>query len=378
MEKLAVTIVGGGIMGLSLAWALSREGHYIRVLEQGRLPNVLASSYDEHRLIRRTYGPSRGYMEMVGHAHRAWHAVWQDLGRRLYADTGTLVLSATEGGWARDSAEALTEAGIPFDELDRAALEDRFPTVRADRIAYAFHLQDGGVLLANRIVAALTDHLRRMGVAIDEQTQVTDIDPEAGTVVVENGVPVGADVVVVAVGAWLPKLMPGFAGRVTPSRQVVAYVDTPDDQAEMWAKHPMVLEIDDAIGFHLVPPVAHSRVKVGVHTFSMRGDPEEHRGVEDYEVQDLLHRMQRRLNTTDVRIDSGRACFYTVAEGERFIVEPAGARCWVMTGFSGHGFKFAPLLGLEMMRVLNGAGDAAAFSRWAAGQGGGWAPLAEI
>jgi len=168
--------------------------------------------------------------------------------------------------------------------------------------------------------------------------------------------------------------MPDYAARVTPSRQVVAYVDTPDEQAALWANHPMVLEIDDSIGFYLVPPVSHSRVKIGVHTFSMEGDPEEHRGTEDYELQDLLSRMQHRLNTSQLRIDSGRACLYTVAAEERFIVEPAGPRCWVMTGFSWHGFKFAPLLGQEMVRVLTGAGDAAAFSQWAAGRGGDWVP----
>ncbi len=373
MERMAVTIVGGGIMGLSLAWALSRDGHYVQVLEQGRLPNVLAASYDEHRLIRRAYGSQHGYMNMVSHAHAAWDSVWQDLGRRLYVETGTLVLSTSEAGWAQDTARAFDDTGINYEELDRAALESRYPTVRADRLAFAFHLQDGGVLLANRIIAALADHLRRNGVVIDEQTQVTGIDPERGRVELETGTPVGADVVVVAVGAWLPKLMPEFAGRVTPSRQVVAYVDTPDDQAETWARHPMVLEIDDAIGFYLVPPVAHSRVKIGVHTFSMEGDPEDHRGTEDYELQDLLHRMRHRLHTSQLRIDSGRAGLYTVAADERFIVEPAGPRCWVMTGFSGHGFKFGPLLGLEMVRVMTG-GDAAAFSRWAAGRGGDWAP----
>jgi len=374
MEKMAVAIVGGGIMGLSLAWALSRDGHYVRVLEQGRLPNVLAASYDEHRLIRRAYGSQRGYLDMVGHAHAAWDMLWRDLGRRLHAETGTLVLSSAAEGWALDTAASLADAGIPYEELDRAALEARFPTVQADRIAFALHLRDGGVLLANRIVATLVDHLRNEGVAIDEQMQVSEVDPDSGRIIVEDGPPVDADVVVVAVGAWLPKLMPDYAGRVTPSRQVVAYVDTPDDQAEMWARHPMVLEIDDAIGFYLVPPVSHSRVKIGVHTFSMEGDPEEHRGTEDYELQDMLSRMQHRLNTTGLKIDSGRACLYTVAENERFIVEPAGSRCWVMTGFSGHGFKFAPLLGLELMRVLSDDGDAAAFSRWAAGQGGDWVP----
>lgn len=376
MEKLAVTIVGGGIMGLSVAWALSRDGHYVRVLEQGRLPNVLAASYDDHRLIRRTYGALSGYTRMVEHAFAAWDTLWQDLGRRLYVETGTLVLSVSEEGWAADTAETLKDAGIAPQMLDRAALEARFPTVQSDRIAFSFHLPDGGVLLANRIIASLADHLTRNGVVIDEQARVKDIDPETGIVTPEDGPPVAADIVVVAVGAWLPRLMPAFAGRVTPSRQVVAYLDMPDEQAALWDGHPMVLEIDDAIGFYLVPPVAQSRMKIGVHTFSMEGDPEQHRGTEDYELEDLLNRLRHRMNAADVRVDSGRACLYTVAAEERFVIEPAGAHCWAMTGFSGHGFKFGPLLGLELVRVLTGEGDGDAFSRWAAGRGGPYAAAA--
>src|SRR6267378_5846255 len=58
-------IVGGGIMGLATAWALARDGHEVELLEQGALPNPLASSMDEHRLIRHPYGDRRGYARMI-------------------------------------------------------------------------------------------------------------------------------------------------------------------------------------------------------------------------------------------------------------------------------------------------------------------------
>src|SRR3546814_6212863 len=89
---LKVIVVGGGIVGLSTAWALRRHGAEVTVVEQGPLPNPLGSSVDQHRLIRYAYGAQAGYTRMVHEAFHAWEAVWRDLGARLYSETGTLVL----------------------------------------------------------------------------------------------------------------------------------------------------------------------------------------------------------------------------------------------------------------------------------------------
>jgi len=67
---MKVTIVGAGIMGLSVAWALHGQGHQVMVYEQGTIPNPLASSVDQHRLIRFPYGRELGYTYMVAEACR--------------------------------------------------------------------------------------------------------------------------------------------------------------------------------------------------------------------------------------------------------------------------------------------------------------------
>jgi glycine/D-amino acid oxidase-like deaminating enzyme len=77
----------------------------------------------------------------------------------------------------------------------------------------------------------------------------------------------------------------------------------------------------------------------------------------------------RRLRRIDrYVIREAKTCFYDVEPRERFIVEPLGAQGWVMSGFSGHGFKFAALLGLELARVIGGKGAAVSLTEWAAGR----------
>src|SRR6478736_1666915 len=83
---MTTIIVGGGIMGLSTAWGLAREGHEVELFEQASLPNPLASSIDEHRLLRHPYGDHAGYARMIDPAFAAWDLLCRDLGGDRPAD----------------------------------------------------------------------------------------------------------------------------------------------------------------------------------------------------------------------------------------------------------------------------------------------------
>src|SRR5258708_13481144 len=93
-NPMKAIIVGGGIMGLATAWALARAGDDVELLEQGPLPNPLASSMDDHRLIRHPYGDRRGYPRMIDAAYAPWDLLSGDLGPRLSPPPRTLAPTA--------------------------------------------------------------------------------------------------------------------------------------------------------------------------------------------------------------------------------------------------------------------------------------------
>lgn len=366
---MKVIVVGGGIMGLSTVWGLVRDGHDVELFDQGPLPNPLASSMDEHRLIRHPYGDHVGYAHLIDDAYGAWDLLWRDLGQRLYAGTGTLALTGNGADWAERSAAALATIGKPMTELRVADLAHRFPQIEAKGVERAFWMESGGVLFAQDIVTALSHYLARQpGVRLHPHTPVRSVDLEQGRIVTEAGAIHAADVVVVAAGAWVGRLLPDLGRRLVPSRQVVIYFDLPDEARSAWSKGPMIIEKTGDVGLYLVPPMEGRGLKVGDHEFSRSGDPMAERAASEDDIRPLLERCRSLLRGFDHwRTDRLKACFYTVTEDERFVVEKQGAYGWVMSPCSGHGFKFGALMGLELARTLASGRDAAAHARWAAG-----------
>jgi len=344
---MKVSVIGAGINGLSAAWALSRDGHDVTVFEQGPVPNPLGSSFDQSRLIRYPYGASAGYTRMVAQAYAAWELLWSDLGETLYARTGTLAIAREEHSWTDLSAATLAAANVAMRRLEPADIERIFPMLRSGGIRYALYLETGGVLFAQRIIAALASHLRARGVRIADQTRVRAVDPDVARMTLDDGTAVAPDRLVVAAGPWIGRLLPPMAERVTPSRQVVAYVQAPLEYIEHWRRGPMLMDLDGA-GFYLVPPAGGTDMKIGDHRFSLRGQPDADRDASHAEARAVFEQARRALHEFDrYRILSTRTCFYTVEPGERFLVERLG-RTWLLSACSGHGFKFGALNGLAV------------------------------
>jgi glycine/D-amino acid oxidase-like deaminating enzyme len=365
---LRIIIVGGGIMGLCSAWALRRAGHQIALYEQGPIPNPLGSSCDQHRLIRYTYGAMSGYARMVVPAYAAWQRLWDDLGRSHYHETGTLAIAREHDDWVQQSRQGLAELGVPFAIWQPDEMAARLPFLDLASARFALYTPTGGALLAEPILADLADHLRAGGVDLRTQTPVRDLDPARATVRLADGRQDDADLLIVAAGPWTGRLLPALAARITPSRQVAAYLEPPAGQLEAWRRAPMVLDQVEAArgGFYAVPPVAGTALKIGDHGFSLRGQPDLEREPTEADLAAALAVARTRLVGFErYRVLGARTCFYSVAEAERFVVQPIG-RAWVLAGFSGHGFKFGAVIGEMLAQTVDGAQSPAALTAWAA------------
>ncbi|MCP1337639.1 FAD-dependent oxidoreductase [Futiania mangrovi] len=362
-------VIGAGIMGLSAARALIQRGAEVTVLEQAAsVPNEAGSSVDESRLIRYPYGAEAGYTAMVEDAFAAWDRVWQDIGRTHYTERGTLCLSFEDGDWTHRAEGLMCDRGITYSRRTGPELEGLYPQFDMGDIHAAFTTPTGGILEAREIVADLARWVAKRA-RIRMGAQVTDLDPGKGTVTLAGEGTLSADSLVIACGPWAAKLLPSLAPRAIPSRQVSVWLQVPDAWRDEWARAPLLIDIAPGRGFYAVPPNAQGQIKLGDHSFAMTGDPDADRAAAEAEVEAILALARQRIRDFgSYRVTASKACFYTVAPEERFVVEPLGEKAWVMAGFSGHGFKFGPLLGEAVAAAFHGAADADAIPRWAAGE----------
>lgn len=367
---MKVAIIGAGIGGLSLARELHMRGVQVALFDQGPIPNPVASSVDEHRITRHTYGGLPGYAALMPAAFAAYDSLWRDIGRVHYLPTGIVYM--TRGGVDRypETAAELDHLGIPHTALDLAELAASLPQVSIRGVTSAFRAEGSGILFAARITRDLAAWLgAQAGVTLHPGAHVSAVDPERGRLVA-GGVTHDADVVVVAAGAWVRDLLPGLSGRLVPSRQMVLYLDPPARFAPAWASSPVLVDVGPEHGAYILPPREGTRLKIGDHRFTRIGDGKDDRIATDFDQAPVVAAAATALTDfADYRQTERKVCYYTVTEDERFVIEPVGAAGWVQSACSGHGFKLGALMGRILARAITGELTAAQATALAAGQG---------
>lgn len=366
---MKIAIVGAGIAGLSLAWALRKLGVSVSLFEQGAIPNPVSSSFDEHRITRHTYGGLRGYGRMMPAAFATYDRLWADLGVSHYHPTGMAFIARTSSDWYTETAAELDDMGIAHRLLTADDIATRLPMVRPDGIVSAFEAEGAGMLFASRIVTDLARWVTENGVDLHPHTRIDDIDVDAGWLKA-GGQRFDADIIVIAAGAWLPRLRPDLGVRLVPSRQTLLYLTPPAALADAWAKAPVIADQGSGgHGAYILPPRLGTRLKLGDHRFTRVGQGDDDRSARPEDIAPALAAARDVLAQFDgYEIAETKVCYYTVTDDERFVVEPIGTTGWVLSACSGHGFKLGPLIASGLAEALAGTRSAEAVTAWAAGQ----------
>jgi sarcosine oxidase len=195
-------------------------------------------------------------------------------------------------------------------------------------------------------------------------TKVVGLDGGRGTVTLADGTVLSADRVVVAAGAWVLKLFPGLADRLTAYRTAVVYLEPPSDLAAAWAHAPVILDVGGATDGYIVPPSGEGGLKFGsgLHKFASpdadaRRVPEAGAGEA---IRDLFSPPIARIG--EYRVKDVRTCAYTFTADERFFAREIG-RAIVVSACSGHGYKFGAAIGRRVADSVE-SGDVEALGKW--------------
>jgi sarcosine oxidase len=347
-------VVGLGGFGSATAYHLATRGLRVLGLDQFGPAHDRGSSHGESRIVRQAYFEGAAYVPLLLRAYELWDRLGCDADEPLLTRIGGLFLGRPGSRVFEGSLATAREWGIAHEVLDAAEVTARFPAFRPPRGTAALYEPHAGVVRPEHAVLA---HLRGAAAAgadlrHDEPAVSWTATPDGVTVSTARGC-YDAGTLVLAPGRWAPEVLADLGLPLQVERRVMHWFRPAGDAAAFGPdRFPIwIWDRDDGTAPYGFPALGDPAggVKAAVHYSSSR--PAD--AWSPAELGDLLAPLLPDLAATHLR---SAECWYTLTPDEHFVVgrHPAHDRVLVACGFSGHGFKFTPVIGEALAELATG------------------------
>jgi sarcosine oxidase len=362
--RLRVIVVGLGAMGSAAALQLARRGAAVTGLETLGPANDRGSSHGESRIIRQAYFEDPAYVPLVLRAYQLWRELEVSSGQSLLETTGGLMIGPPDGEMVTGSLQSALRWGLPHRMLTTAELNAEFPIFQPRNGEVGLFEPEAGVLAPELAVLSQLRLAASLGAELHFGERALGWDAADASVVVHTASrSYEADRLLLTAGAWSPDLLPGSAIPMQVERQVMVWFAPTDIGAFTAPSCPVyLLERAQGIHFYGIPTRDGLTAKAACHH---GGEPttaaDLRREIEDADVMNV------RVGLADILpqlaaapMVKATACLYTNTPDLNFVIgfHPESERVVLAGGFSGHGFKFAPVVG-EILADLAEKGETA-------------------
>ena len=359
MPAYDVVVVGLGIMGSAALRALAGRGLRVVGIERFAPGHDRGSSHGATRIIRLGYFEHPSYVPLLRRAYTQWRELERDCGRRLMHITGIVEIGPPDGIVVAGTLAASREHELAHEVLDAREAMRRFPAFKLPADDVAVTQPDGGYLLAEPAIDALIALAQTAGAEIRTGETVRAIEPRGGGVRVttQRGV-IDAGSAIVTAGPWVKTLLPDFPAPLRVTRQVLGWFEPL--QRSAFANFPVFL-IESRHGIHYgFPPDADGLVKVAKHHHGDETvDPETYDRTVSAADENLIRAaLAEHLPDANGPLAAAKTCLYTMTPDGDFVLDrvPGAPQIVVASPCSGHGFKFAPVIG-EILADLAAKGE---------------------
>lgn len=345
-----VVVIGIGAAGSATFFELAKRGARVLGIEQFYPGHDRGSSHGESRIFRLPYFEHPSYVPLLLEARRRWMAMDSQSTEKVFLETGSIEVGFPGAEIVVRSLEASRKHALEVHEMGATEIRQRFPAFNVPD-DWSGHFQpDGGLLRPEAAITRYVDAAVRLGAKLITGKKVGRIDSRARVVEIDvEGERITADNVVVTAGAWLRGLVSNIRIPLEISRQVVGWFKPL--RPSIFAPEAMpvfLLAAQDDI-YYGFPDHMGSGLKAASHLHgralpnaeALRQDTDQ---VDETKIRRLLKRYMPDGNGPLVRMQT---CMYTNTPDGHFLFDRAehDPRIVVASACSGHGFKFAPVLG---------------------------------
>lgn len=350
-----IIVIGLGAMGSSTALHLASRGHRVLGFDQFTPPHSQGSSHGQTRMIRQSYWEDPRYVPLLLRAYELWRRLEIDTGQPLLHITGGLMIGRPNGDLVARGTVSAERFNLPHEALSATQLRSRYPAFRMDDDWVALWERDAGYLYPE---SCIQQQLQQSAIAgaklhFNEPVMEWNALPGGGVRVRTTRETYAADHLVITAGPWAPQVLRELNLPLRVTRQVV-YRFEPVGSMDLFRAERMPVYIREMergqpllYGFPSTAPDSEG-VKVGLHGSNDFCTPETvDRTVSPIDERTIRERLAEALPLLAGRLLHAETCLYTMTPDENFVIDthPALPQVTLAAGFSGHGFKFASVLG---------------------------------
>lgn len=360
-----IAVVGAGAFGGWTALWLQRLGYRVSLIDAWGPGNSRASSGDETRVIRSTYGTNEMYFDLNVRAIELWREHQHRWNKSLFFNSGVLWFCYDESPEMIEATQPfMRKHGLEYQYFSRQEVAQKYPHINTSDLHHLVLDPYGGYLKARESCQAVQEaFVRGGGSYINAYVRPNEIENGRLTsLTLSDASTFVADTYVFACGSWMDKLFPEVLGEtITCTKQEAYYLGVPASYTQLFDQMPTWIDLDGTDFYYGIPGNAYRGFKIGVDRRGERFDPTNGERLANPDVLAkarafMAHRFPALKNAPVVE---NRVCPYENSSDGNFILDthPEADNCWFLGGGSGHGYKHGPALGEMAAEIVVGKRD---------------------
>jgi len=359
-SNFAYAVIGAGIEGSATAYYLAKNGFKTVLLEQFRQGHTRGSSHGNSRITRKVYNESP-YVHMMQRAYELWDELEKESGEQLFKKTGILYFGAVDGDEIKNCIESMSAHNLPYTLLNHREVNEKFPQLKFDAKWRALYEPDAGLLKADRCLRSFQDQFVKYGGVIRDGDAVTNIETTGGNTKIStaSGAEYTCNGVAICAGTWSKSFLDEFLGLKLPLQPMVVkscYWKVEKKGLYSAANFPCIISHFDPAGVKNEDAMCYGTpsdeytdlLKFCSHGGVNINHPDERDSVDASEyIEKPRKYISEHFEHVQTKPAVVETCLYTVTPDENFVLDkhPKFENIAIGAGFSGHGFKFAAVVG---------------------------------
>jgi sarcosine oxidase len=343
-------VIGLGGMGSATVFELARRGRRVLGLEQFALGHDQGSSHGQTRIIRQAYYEHPDYVPLVRRAYQRWYELEQLTGRHLLTECGCLSIGRPDSSVVAGVHQSARQHGLTIEALSADDLRRRFPPFRFGDDHVGVLEGSAGFLYVDDCVRSYAAEAARLGASLHANEPVLSWQADGHGVRVETSAGrYRADRLVLTAGSWAGELLAHRGAPLKVMRQVPLWFEPSDPSQFRRDVFPIYIADTSAGLFYGFPMIDPAGAKVAQHYGApeVEGPAQVEPTVTMADEVPVRAFLRAHLPALDGPRRRGSVCRYTLTPDRHFVIDlhPEHANVALAAGFSGHGFKFAPVVG---------------------------------